>query len=168
MTCNYFYDKAANLHDYFWWWWSEAWRTDSRWSEPIGIILIDRVILCIPVEVDAAFVAQRVAREELPAVESVVIAVPQQEHLVAVEVPIPPLRPHPIIQVVLPVMHTLHPEPARQVRDVRASVRIEPLAGVVVAVIERTIWPCGQDSGRAIYSLLITLNTGLFRFALSQ
>ena len=67
------------------------------------------VVAGVPVEVDAARVAEGVAGEE-PAQRGVVEAVPQQVQGVAARVAVAPLRLHPVVGVVQAGRAALHPE----------------------------------------------------------
>ena len=70
----------------------------SCWRKPILVLVINRIILAIPIEVDAPRIANGIARHKLPGLR-VVEPMPQQIQEARVLVPIPPLRPEPIVQV---------------------------------------------------------------------
>lgn len=77
---------------------------------------------------------------------------PQQEQQPAVDVPIPPLRPEPVVLLRLPIMHPLHTVPTRQVRVGHAPVRVQTLAGAARRVerVERAR-PEGVHRQQAVF-----------------
>ena len=120
-------------------------RQGSAGHQAVRVILVDRVILRVPVQVDAALIPDGVAGEE-PSRRRVVEAVAQQRQAARVAVRVPaPLRPEPGVVVPRRTLRRRRPRPLPEpVRDVLVQARrLHPTRRV-----PRRVEPVGQRVGR--------------------